>query len=248
MRRVGDLTADELLDQVNADIERVARRCLGWGQGASPSKGRWEELCQEGRIALFQLWDRKSDMPLDDFLRFCWPRIRGAMLDSLREQDHLSRDSRVTAKRIDQAAKEISSTGDRPTPGRIAEKLDMTPSAVHDMIAMVHAESWVHLDDESSFHDLDTLAALSDTVDTLGALLAQERADDLIRAIEELPEREREIVTLRYFHDTPMTEISKRMKISNGRASQIHSQALKRLRESLDPTVRTTSGAARAIS
>lgn len=235
MQRVGDLTASELLGLVKRDIDRVAWRCLGRGAQGNLATGRMQDLRQEGHYELLRQQQLKADMPVDEFLNLCRRRIRGAMIDYLRAQDPVPRSTRVRARRIEKARQAIASrTGKNPTPGQLAEELDMTLEEVHDTIAQVYAESFIFFDDDSHDRDVDTLDFLASSIDTLDGLIAQERTDQLLRAIGELPEREQEIVTLRYFHDTPMVEIGRRMGVSSSRICQIHTRALQILRESLE--------------
>lgn len=163
------------------------------------------------------------------FETFAENRIRGAMLDELRRMDWFSRGLRQKVKKLERTIREFEQeTGQAP--GR-AELAEITGQSQHEL--------------ESTLEALNSQLVLSlEAVQEQGlepgggharnpstTVLVQDIIDKLGHLIDRLNERERLVLSLYYTEELNMKEVAMVLDITEGRVSQIHSQALTRLRK-----------------
>jgi len=164
-------------------------------------------------------------------------RIRGAILDSLRKLDWVPRTLRQKNKQMETAYADLESEfGREPTDEELAEKLDLPLSEVRDMIRKSSIVSLVSLDEyldqnhESAFDGQRQTSAN----DPEAAFERKELKRTLTDAIDKLSDKEKRVVTLYYFEELTLKEISVIMGVSESRISQIHSKAVLKLKTKLD--------------
>jgi RNA polymerase sigma factor for flagellar operon FliA len=169
------------------------------------------------------------------FETFATQRIRGAMLDELRENDWMSRGSRKSQKDIEQALHRLEHRlGRTPLESEIATEMGMSLSDYQSLLGKVRGTQLVYLedmgrgqDDDDSF--LDRHMADSDA-DPLNLLGDQRLRESLVAAIKLLPEREQLIMSMYYEQDMNLKEIALVMNVTESRVCQLHSQSIARLR------------------
>ena len=163
------------------------------------------------------------------FETFASQRIRGAMLDDLRESDNMSRHYRCNQKNIAEAKSQLSHhLGRSPNDSEIALKLGMTLTEYQTIARKVHEMQIVSVedlsngnDDESDFFDHYQNPNESDP----HVLLREKRMRmALIDAINSLPEREQRIMSLYYEQDMNLKEIALTLSLTEARISQLPSQ------------------------
>jgi RNA polymerase sigma factor for flagellar operon FliA len=173
------------------------------------------------------------------FASFAVRRIRGSVLDAVRRHDPLPRSLRKSTRQVEQAAQELATQlGRWPTQKELAMKLGVTPREVGDI--QRHAASRFisleHMVQEGSRDGPGQRWDPVDESDRDDPATAMERSTALSllsRAVEQLSERDRAILQLRYAESRPFHEVGKRLGLSESRVCQLHKRILKQLRRQL---------------
>jgi RNA polymerase sigma factor for flagellar operon FliA len=192
------------------------------------------DIISAGALGLIDAVEKFDETKGVKFKTYAEFRVRGAMLDSLRNMDWVSRSVRKSATVLEKAFAEFERKFNRPaTDEEIAEKLGVELEEVYNMIAQANGISLLSLDMISSSNDLrlkliDCLA--DEKLNPLSILKMEEVKDEIAEYTNELPEREKVVVSLYYYNDLTMKEISEVMEITESRVSQLHSRAIMRLR------------------
>lgn len=193
-----------------------------------------DDLVQAGMIGLLDAVNRYEDTHGAQFETYAVQRIRGAMLDELRNTDWLPRGVRQNMRKIEAAMNELQQKlGRPPTETEVAKSLKLTLSEYQDILNDSGGHQLVYYED---FHDPDTREhfldhfCIDDTGDPLQDLLHEDFRDAVIGAIDALPEREKLLMGLYYEQQLNLKEIGAVMGVSESRVSQLHSQAVARMR------------------
>ena len=204
-----------------------------------PSYVEMEDLVQAGVIGLMDAcrnYDSSKDAQFSTFAKF---RIRGAILDSLRQLDWGSRTLRKKGREIASSVIKLESTlGRAPVEEEIAAdmqmRLDELQSTMTQLDGLYLVGQRAHSsDDHSESYDLIESAPGTGQDNPFDLCLAGERKEQLAEAVSQLSEREQLILSLYYKEELTMKEISQVVGIAVSRVSQIHAAAMVRLRASL---------------
>jgi RNA polymerase sigma factor for flagellar operon FliA len=174
------------------------------------------------------------------FSTFAVPRIRGAILDELRRQDHVPRSVRRKTRTIGAASESLTkSLGRTPAPSEVAERLGVDTITLWRWQADVEGAMHVPLDRGAVDRDGSAAApaeVLGNGDELADERLAREEDVALLRdAMLALKDQERTVLSLYYFEELKAREIAEIMGVSESRISQIRSKALAQLREALAP-------------
>ena len=171
------------------------------------------------------------------FETFATQRIRGAMIDELRESDWMSRGSRKSQKEIEGALHRLEHRlGRSPSESEIASELGMSLADYQHMLAKVRGTQLVYLEDINGGEDEDSFLDRHMGVheaDPSAVLQDQRMRMALVAAIKGLPEREQQIMSMYYEHDMNLKEIAAVLGVTESRICQLHSQSIARLRARL---------------
>jgi RNA polymerase sigma factor FliA len=203
-----------------------------------PASVELDDLIQAGMIGLLDAARRYQETADAQFETYATSRIRGAMLDELRNQDWLPRSVRSKAKRIEQAVAHLGQRLMRaPTESEIAAQLDMPLNDYHEMLYDAQGVQIVHYEDfgsengaDSGDSDWGNSATTSVGSNPLDSLLAGDFRQVLVEAIDALPEREKLLLSLYYEQGLNLKEIGAIMEVTEARVCQLRSQATTRLR------------------
>jgi RNA polymerase sigma factor for flagellar operon FliA len=201
-----------------------------------------EELRSSGMLGLYdalEKFDQSRDLKFDTYASF---RIRGAILDGLRKEDWLPRNTRDKAKKIDAAIEKLEQEKmGQVRISEIAGELNMTEDEVYTTMNEQFFANILSIDeqplesDEKENHIFtlkDKKAEIPEEV-----IVKQELMNELAAVIESLSEKEQLIISLFYQDELTLTEIGKVLNLSTSRISQIHSKALFKLRHSLEKII-----------
>ena len=196
-----------------------------------------DDLVQAGMIGLLDALDRYEETHGAQFETYAVQRIRGAMLDELRSSDWLPRSLRQNMRKIEVAINGLQQRlGRPPKEAEIAKELKMSLEEYHDMLGDSGGHQLVYYEDfhdtEDSEHFLDRYC-VDESGDPLQALVNSGFRAAVIEAIGALPEREKILMGLYYEQEMNLKEIGAVMGVSESRVSQLHSQAIARLRARL---------------
>ena len=195
-----------------------------------------DDLVQAGMIGLLDAINRYEETHGAQFETYAVLRIRGAMLDELRNSDWLPRSMRQNMRKIEAAMSTLQQKlGHPPTESEVAKMLKLSLGDYQDMLSDGGGHQLVYYED---FHDaegsdsfLDRYA--HDDADPLRSLLDGDFRQAVIDAIDALPPREKMLMGLYYEEELNLKEIGAVMGVSESRVSQLHTQAVARLRAAL---------------
>jgi RNA polymerase sigma factor for flagellar operon FliA len=218
------------LDLVRYVAKRFPQRGHGGDNGLEAG-----DLMQVGVLGLLEAIDRYSPAQGVKFETFAVPRIRGAMLDEMRQLDWVPRSVRATARKAEQAARAVTQEAGREAlDGEIASRLSMTLEEYHEFLGA--SDQRIVPDralsgDREDGSPIDNLAAEGPT--PFERLTDSEAKEILLEAIQALPERDRTVISLYYYEGLKLTEIGRILQVSESRVSQIHADVLRGLRAKL---------------
>lgn len=224
------------LQQVVQQYAPLVRRLAFQFMSRLPASVQVEDVIQNGMIGLLDSATRFEEGMGAQFETYATQRIRGAMIDGLRENDWMPRALRRDMRRIEAASRALEqqhgrSVGDT----EIAAALDMPLIEYQKTIRDARASQMVHLEDFSADGEEDFLDRnLGDVnADPLHQLIERRDQEGLAAAIGKLPERERLMMRLYYEEDLNLREIGEMLGVSESRVCQLHKQAVGRLRGEL---------------
>ncbi|MCS4511220.1 RNA polymerase sigma factor FliA [Xylophilus ampelinus] len=226
----GQLDREAMIRQYVPLVRRLAHHMIA----KLPPNIEIDDLIQVGMMGLAEALSRYEASQGVQFETFATQRIRGAMIDELREGDWMSRGSRKSQKDIEHAVRRLEQRlGRSPLESEIAAELEMTLTDYQSLLAKVRGTQLVYLEDMGAGQDddsfLDRHVADSDA-DPMQQLRDQRLRTSLVAAIEGLPEREKFIMSMYYDDDMNLKEIAAVLGITESRVCQLHSQSIARLR------------------
>lgn len=227
----GQLNRDALIRQHAPLVRRIAHHMLA----KLPPSVELDDLIQVGMIGLADALSRFEASQGVQFETFASQRIRGAMLDELRDNDWLSRGARKGQKDIEAAIQRLEQElGRPPKESEIAQAMDMELAEYQALLGRVRGTQLLYLEDMNqggeegeSFLERHVADA---GADPFAQLRDQRLRQALVQAIENLPEREKYVMAMYYEHDMNLKEIAAVLEVTESRVSQLHSQAVARLR------------------
>lgn len=229
----GQLDRDALIRQHVPLVRRLAHHMIA----KLPPNVEVDDLIQVGMIGLTEALSRYEVAQGVQFETFAIQRIRGAMLDELREGDWMSRSSRKSQKDIEKAVQRVEQKlGRSPLESEIAAELDMSLADYQSLLGKVRGTQLVYLEDMARGSDDDGEGFLErhdvpdSQADPLALLRDQRLRSALVKAIQTLPEREQYIMGMYYEHDMNLKEIAAVLGVTESRVCQLHSQSIARLR------------------
>ena len=228
----GKANKDDLLMEHMPLVKRLAHHM----KAKLPPSVEVDDLVQAGMIGLLDAISRYEETHGAQFETYAVLRIRGAMLDELRNSDWLPRSVRQNMRKIEAAMQTLQQKlGHPPTESEVAKSLKMSLADYQEMLSDGGGHQLVYYED---FHDddgndsfLDRYAV--DESDPLSSLLEGDFRQAVIDAIDHLPEREKILMSLYYEEEMNLKEIGAVMGVSESRVSQLHTQAVSRLRATL---------------
>ena len=229
----GQLNRDALLKQYTPLVRRMAHYMMA----KVPANVEVDDLIQMGMIGLADALARYESGHGAQFETFATQRIRGSMIDELRETDWLSRTSRKGQKDIERAIHKLEQRlGRSPQEHEIAEEMNVSLSDYQDMLTKARGTQLIYMEDLSGRDDDEDALERhvgDEEANPLNILQNRKMREALVAAIKVLPEREQFIMGMYYEQDMNLKEIAEVLKITEARVSQLHSQAVARLRSRL---------------
>jgi RNA polymerase sigma factor for flagellar operon FliA len=225
----GKADKNHLLTEHAPLVKRLAHQM----KAKLPPSVEVDDLVQAGMIGLLDAIQRYEENHGAQFETYAVLRIRGAMLDELRSNDWMPRSTRQNMRKVEQAMATLQQQlGRPPSESEIAKSLKLSLADYQDMLGDSGGHQLVYYED---FHDedgndswLDRYAVDDD--DPLRALMETDFRQAVIDAIDNLPPREKLLMGLYYEEELNLKEIGAVMGVSESRVSQLHSQAVGRLR------------------
>lgn len=204
-----------------------------------PSNIELDDLISSGVIGLMDAIEKYDPTRDNKFKTYAEFRIRGSILDELRAQDWVPRSVRDKAKLLDRTIIELEAElGRSPSDEEVSTRLSITMEEFHDLVNQVRPVSVLSIDDSATFSNVDKKSILNILEGTkfnnpYNQLNIKSVKEIVAKAIEELPERQRLVLSLYYYEDLNLKEIGKILRVTESRVSQLHAQAITRLRAKL---------------
>lgn len=188
-----------------------------------------EELVSCGFFGLLDAVERYEPDLGNKFETYAGIRIRGAILDSLREKDWLPASVRQKIKRYEQVVSQLEAKLGRPAKdNEIADSMGCTEHELNMLLNKMHLATTVPLEDY-----MRSEKVLTSSNDVSKNIEAEEVKACLASAIDKLPEKEKLVVSLYYYEEMTLKEISLIMHLTEARISQLHTKAVFRMRGAL---------------
>ncbi|MGH7702203.1 MAG: sigma-70 family RNA polymerase sigma factor [Gemmatimonadales bacterium] len=201
-----------------------------------------DELVSAGTMGLMQSLEGFDLSRGLAFSTYAMRRIRGAILDDLRNKDWVPRSVRSKGRKLAGATRELEGLlGRTPRPAEVAGHLSLELETYWDWRREVDGATLVSFDGPAAA-DRDTSATLEETLgDTVlpppgEGLDREEDAQGLRSALAALPPKERTVLSLYYYEELNLRQIAEVLKVTESRVSQIRTRALRRLKERFSPT------------
>lgn len=216
-------------------VNQVVERSFGLVSDFVPR----EDLISAGTLGLVEAAHRFDPSRGAKFRTFAYYRVKGAIVDFLRQNDWLGKSAREQLSALQQAVREFRGReGRKPTIGELALRLEMSEE---EILRVLSYEKW------DNVRSVESRATGPDgKMSALGALIPSnekppdekaewnERVERVGEAIRQLPERQQQIIVMYYYEDLYMAEMAEVFGVSEGRISQIHTEAIYNLTRLLE--------------
>ncbi len=225
---------DELVKQFAPLVKRIAYHLMV----RLPASVEVDDLIQVGLIGLMDAIERFDGTQGAQFESYATQRIRGSMLDDLREADWLPRHIRQKSRQIETAISKLEQRlGRTPTEGEISKEMGLPIDDYQSMLGNVKGNQLLYYEDFTDEDSSDFLERylVDNASDPLSLLHDEGFRKGLVEAIDDLPEREKNLMGMYYEQDMNLKEIGAVMGVSESRVCQLHSQAVARLRAKMKP-------------
>lgn len=212
-------------------VKRIAQHMMA----RMPASVQLDDLVQAGMIGLLEAAQKFDASKGASFETYAGIRIRGSIVDEMRKGDWVPRSVHRNGRRIHDAMAQVEArTGRDASDVEVAEEMGVS---LDDYFIMAQDSASGRLFSfEETVGDDDFSAIADDAIGTHGpaeTVQRQAMQNALANAIDELPEREKLVLSLYYDEELNLKEIGLVLGVSESRVSQIHSQAALRLRKKL---------------
>ena len=204
-----------------------------------PPNVEMDDLVSSGVVGLLDAAEKFDSTRGIKFKTYAEFRIRGSMLDYLREMDWFSRAARQNANRLENAYSRLEALlGRPPLEEEVAKEMKISITELRKQLALFSGLSVFSLDEPEDEYSVGNTAVQKILTE---AAKNDERKDSLLRdlkevlgkAIDLLPDREKQLIALYYYEELTMKEIGAIFSLGEPRICQLHSQAVLRLRAKL---------------
>lgn len=224
-RAVEGRLVDDHLPLVRQAVNDLSRRL--------PQHVRRDDLLSAAMLGLAQAARSFDPERGIAFERHASNRIRGALLDELRDADWASRSVRSRARRMQRTADQLAlELGHEPTRAQLAAQLGVDTQALHRLTDDVHRATVLNYDSIVEQGGEELLPTGGEPPEAV--LLDRERRAYLVDAVLALPERLHQVVTGYFFEERPMHRIADELGVTESRVSQLRAEALALIRDGLN--------------
>jgi RNA polymerase sigma factor FliA len=231
--------APALRDRLILHYAPLVKYVAGRVGSGLPAHVEQADLVSYGTFGLIDAITRYQPSREVKFESYAMARIRGAIIDELRSTDWIPRSVRMKARQFERTVATLESRLRRsPTDEEVAAEMDVDVEEVRKFLGQLSLVNVVALDELLS-DDEGGAPRLVDTLQDPSALDPQAMAEHgearqlLARAVEQLPEREKVVVSLYYFEGLTLADIGRVLGVTESRICQLHTKAVLHLRTKL---------------
>ena len=198
----------------------------------------YDDLVSCGMIGLIDAVDKFELKHEVKFETYAVTRVRGEILDYMRSQDWASPSLRKKISAINNAYEVFESKNpDGPVDQEVADSLGMPVEQVHKVLNQTHMFNLINFEDALGTANHEAEIRNRDEKSPEDELLEKEKKAVLVEVIDDLPEKERLVITLYYYEGLLLKEIADILNVTESRVSQIHSKVLAKMRIKLEKVV-----------
>ncbi|HRE30333.1 MAG TPA: RNA polymerase sigma factor FliA [Candidatus Berkiella sp.] len=211
-------------------VKRIAHHLLA----RLPAIIQADDLIQAGMIGLIEAARNFDEKKGATFVTYAGIRIRGAMLDEIRKGDWAPRSVHKNSRRVAQAMREVENkTGRDARDTDVAQTLGVTLEEYHQIVQDSNSSKIFAFEDLGVNEEAIDCPTNNPISGPLEGLQRDDFKHKLSKEIEKLPEREKLVLALYYDEELNLREVGEVLGVSESRISQIHSQAMLRLKSRL---------------
>jgi RNA polymerase sigma factor for flagellar operon FliA len=228
---------DALVQEYAPLVKRIANHL----RGRLPDGVDQDDLIQVGLIALLDAARQYSPAKGASFETYAGIRVRGAMLDEVRNSDWTPRSVYRRQRELTAAIQAVENRTGKPADAReIAAELGVPLEEYFRMVTSAAAHRLFSLDQEAEDSDLPVHQIRDPDTEPSAELESDEFRQALARAIKALPEREALVMSLYYEEELNLKEIGEVLGVTESRVCQIHGQALARVRATIQDVIESS--------
>lgn len=224
---------NEIVLQYKSLVKKIVLRF----KGSYNNFGQMDDMVNQGMIALIDAVEKFDPEMGNKFETFATLKIRGTIIDFMRKQDWVPRSQRSLSRVLEETFGELYVELERePTEGEIAEKMGITETNLQKILQQRNNSIVLSFEEAINEKNME-----------VSPLITEERTDDspeskilfdelkfkLGEAIDQLKEKERLVVSLYYYENLKLKEIAEVLGVTESRVSQIHSQAMIKMKNRL---------------
>ncbi len=220
------------VDEFAPLVKRIAYHMMS----KLPASVQVDDLIQAGMIGLLDAINRYEGSYGRQFESYAAQRIRGSILDELRDADWLPRSIRKKMRQIEAAVNKLEQqNGGAPSEQELADELQISLDEYHSTLQSARGAQLIYYEDFQQDDDEPFLDRLfvDESGNPLDALIDENLRRLLVQAIENLPPREKMVMGMHYEQEMNLREIGEVLGVSESRVCQLHTQAIARLRSRL---------------
>lgn len=221
-KATGDL---ELRNRLVVQHSPLVKYVVGRVRAGLPQNVDWNDLVSEGVVGLIDAIEKFDPGRGLQFQTYAVPRIRGAIIDSLRASDWVPRSVRSKLREIEKAQTALEhELGRAPDEEEIAGELGISVTELQEVYSKASYTNVASLDEIGmNAEDIGPSTPGLDEVD-------DDMKQALAQVVHQLPERDRVIIALYYYEGLTLAEIGQVLGVSESRVSQLHTRAALTLR------------------
>lgn len=223
-------TKNEILLRHVELVKRIVRRMMP----KYSYYNEFDDLVNCGIIGLMGAIEKFDPTQGVNFETYAVNRIRGEILDYMRAQDWAPSSLRKRISQLTAAYEKLEARdGVAPDDKKIAEEMGISESQVRKILSQTHLFNLVKFEDAlTGVYSVLNLAGPAEEIPE-NVLMDKDLKATLAELIDELPEKEKLVITLCYYEGLMLKEIAEILEVSESRVSQIHSKVLAKLRAKL---------------
>lgn len=223
-------TNEDFIKEYAPLVKRIAHHLLA----RLPAVIQAEDLIQAGMIGLIEAARNFDEHKGAAFITYAGIRIRGAMLDEIRRGDWAPRSVHKNTRRIAKAMRDIeNATGRDARDVEVAKSLELSLQEYHQILQDSNSSKIFAFDDLGVSEEVLDCPTTNPITGPLERLQKEDFKEKLASEVAKLPEREKLVLALYYDEELNLREVGEVLGVSESRISQIHSQAMIRLKSRL---------------
>lgn len=228
----------ELREKLIIKYSNLVRSAAVQMRGMASGYAQEEDLVNQGMLALMDCLERYDDSKGARFETFAFLRIRGSLIDFVRSQDWVPHRARSLQRRIDEAFQQLAHEKMRePQVAEVAAYMGLLPEKIESHLQYMNRASILSFEGLMQDAQENVSRMEPESPDTSlrpeESFCRQELTEVLARAVETLTEKERLVITLYYYEELKYADIARILDVVESRVCQIHTKAVKKLRDSL---------------